>query len=85
MGRKIPVSAENPSGLGDATVAMSLTLSTETEATIERLAREIHGTKADAFAWGLALLELAVQAWSDGKRLAIVDQQGGLVTEITGH
>lgn len=63
-------------------VNLNLALSPKTESDIERLARDIHGTKDDVFTWALALLSLAVDAKKQGKRLAIVDEQGHVETDI---
>ncbi len=64
--------------------SFGLTVSPETNEEIERLAREIRGSKEDVFATALALLKLAVNARNEGKRVAIVDRENHIDTEITG-
>ena len=85
MGREVSVTAKSsygPSGQAEAVVGLNLAISQETDAAIERLSHEIGGTKTDVFAWALALLTLAMEARKKGKRIAIVDQEGHIDTEI---
>jgi hypothetical protein len=87
MGLEVSASAGSGAGVAvraQAAVDLNLALSPKTDADIERLARDIGGTKADVFTWALALLTVAVDARKKGKRLAVVDEDGRIDTEITG-
>lgn len=65
-------------------VTWDLTLSRQTEDHIEELARSIKGTPADVLKLSLALFALAVESKSEGKKIAILDQEGHVDREITG-
>jgi hypothetical protein len=65
-------------------VTWDVTLSTQTEACVDQLARDIGGTREDVFRLALALFTLAVEAKHEGKRIAIVDDEGNIDTEIKG-
>lgn len=87
MGTVIPVAVESratASSDSNADVDQGLAVSPGTEAVIERLAKEIGGTKVDVFSRALALFNLAVESKRQGKRLAIVDADDHVDTEITG-
>jgi hypothetical protein len=65
-------------------VTWDLTLSRQTEDHIEELARVINGTPADVLKLSLALFALAVESKGEGKKIAILDQEGHVDKEITG-
>ncbi len=64
--------------------AFGFAVSAETDAEIDRLAHAIGGSKEDVFSRALALLKLAVEAKTRGKRVAIIDAEDHIDTEITG-
>jgi hypothetical protein len=87
MGQSLHASAESSldlSGEASGAVTWDLTLSQHTEARVDQLAKEIGGTRDDVFKKAVALLSLAVMAKHEGKRIAIVDSDGNIDTEITG-
>jgi hypothetical protein len=67
----------------DKWVNFDLALSEKTNAKLERMAKEIGSTKDDLFARAFALLEFAVDAKKEGKRMAIVDGENSIETIIT--
>jgi hypothetical protein len=86
MGRGISVPTELKHGRpGKAgLVTWDVTLSTRTEACVDQLATDIGGTREDVFRLALALFTVAVEAKHQGKRIAIVDDEGNVDTEIQG-
>jgi hypothetical protein len=56
----------------------------EFESLLTRLADRIGGTPGEAILKGLVLLEVALDARDEGKRLLIVDDKDGSEEEITG-
>jgi hypothetical protein len=65
-------------------VRLSLDISPEFNAVLDRLAHEIGGTKGDVFNKAIALLEVAVDAKRQGKKLGIAEKDQPLTTEIVG-
>jgi hypothetical protein len=83
LGQVLEAKAESQTrASSEAGIPMDLVVSPRTDAELGRLAKEIGGTKTDVLAWGVALLSLALEAENRGKRLVIVDEAGGLDTEI---
>jgi hypothetical protein len=79
MGRESSAVAEPELELGhDKWLNFNLTVSEQTNAKLDRMAQEIGVTKDDVFAWAFALLELAVKAKKEGKRIAIVDADNSI-------
>jgi predicted transcriptional regulator len=65
-------------------VRLSLDVSPELNAKIEKLAEETDATKSDILRRAIMLLDLAVTAKQDGKRVGIADKDQPLTTEIVG-
>lgn len=57
----------------DESVRLTLNMSVDLHAQLERLAEEMGITKAEVFQKGIALLDVAVQAQKEGKFLGICD------------
>jgi hypothetical protein len=86
MSRVSPAVAEPDLDLSDDDDKMrnfNLALSEKTNAKLDRIAKDIGVTKDDVFAWAFALLELAVKARKEGKRVAIVNADNSIETVIT--
>ena len=80
-------SGETParaSGEANPKVRVSLDISPELYAKLQGLARDIRGTKSDVLRKSLALMDVAVQARKDGKKIGIADRSEQLTTEIIG-
>jgi hypothetical protein len=79
------VSTESKLGLSDKAhvVTWDLSMTPKTESHLNQLARDIGGSREDVLRLAVALLTVAVRAKQDGKKLAIVDDQGNIDTEIT--
>ena len=65
-------------------VRLSLELSPELNRTLEELAEQIHGTKSDVLRKAIALMELAVRAKSEGRRIGIAQPNQELAVEVVG-
>lgn len=65
-------------------VRLSLDLSPELNRLLEDLAVAIDGTKSDVLRKGIVLMELAVKAKRQGRKLGIAESDQPLVTEIVG-
>lgn len=76
--------AEESSSEARLLYRLSINMSAETNEKITRLAREIGGTKSDVFRRAIALLEAAVKARKEGKRVGFASPHGKLETEIVG-
>ena len=69
---------------GKVDVELLVRVDPETAGRLDGLARAIGGNRADVFQRALSLLSVAVNAEREGKHLAVVDDQGHVLTEITG-
>jgi len=65
-------------------IRLSLDVSRELNATLERLAGSTGSTKSDVLRRAIALMEVAVQAKSQGKKLGVANSEQTLETEIVG-
>jgi predicted transcriptional regulator len=65
-------------------IRLSLVLSPELNSTLEDLAKQIHGTKSDVLRKAIALMELAVRAKSEGRRIGIAKPDEELAIEVVG-
>jgi predicted transcriptional regulator len=71
-------------GSAKAEVRLSLIVSPELNATLERLAERAHATKSDILRKAIALFDVAAEAKENDQRLAILDRDGKVVKEIVG-
>ena len=65
-------------------VRISLDISPELNDRLQAMARDIHGTKSDVLRKSLALMEAALQATKEGKKIGFADRSDQLTTEIIG-
>lgn len=65
-------------------IRLSLDVSPQLYKTLESLSAQIDGTKSDVLRKAVALMEVAVQAKKDGKKLGLADSSSQLTTEIIG-
>lgn len=65
-------------------VRLSLDVSPELNEVLERLADATHGSKSDVLRKAIALMEVAVDAKENGKKLGIVERGQTVSTEIVG-
>lgn len=65
-------------------IRVSLDISPELYAKLQALAHDIRGTKSDVLRKSLALMDVAVQARKQGKKVGIADTSEQLSTEIIG-
>lgn len=65
-------------------IRVSLDISPELYAKLQGLAKDIRGTKSDVLRKSLALMDVAVQARKNGKKIGIADKSEQLTTEIIG-
>lgn len=65
-------------------VRLSLDVSPELNQLLEELATATHGTKSDVLRKSIALMEVAVRAQKEGKKLGIVEKTQPVSTEIIG-
>lgn len=63
---------------------LTVDVSPELNAALERLAERFHGNKSDVVRRALALMELAAQAKDEGKKIGIAEKDQPLATEIVG-
>ena len=61
-----------------------LKFSAEMNTTLDGLMQQTRLSKAQVLSMAVGLLDMAAQATRDGKRLAILDEQGEIETEFTG-
>jgi hypothetical protein len=83
MGREIPAFAETKSSSG-VRVKLTLDISPELDADLDNLAEELGVTKGGAILRAIGLLKIAMEAKSEGKRVAIIDDREDSEQEITG-
>jgi hypothetical protein len=67
-----------------ADIRLSLVVSTELNAMLERWAATAHSTKSQILRKALALYDLAATKQQEGNSLAIVDKNGHVISEIVG-
>lgn len=65
-------------------VRVSLDISPQLYEKLQSLAQELHGTKSDVLRKSLVLLDVAVEARKNGKKLGLADSNNQLTTEIIG-
>jgi predicted transcriptional regulator len=65
-------------------IRVSIDISPELYAKLQGLSRDIRGTKSDVIRKSLALMDVAVQARKNGKKIGIADKSEQLSTEIIG-
>lgn len=65
-------------------IRVSLDISPELYAKLQALSHDIRGTKSDVLRKSLALMDVAVQARKQGKKIGIADRSEQLSTEIIG-
>jgi predicted transcriptional regulator len=68
----------------EAEIRLSLVVSPQLNATLEELAEMGHSTKSEILRKALALYYVAAKAGQDAKRLAIVDKDRNVLTDIVG-
>lgn len=88
--RQSRVTANNGTGIQEIAeeaapkIRVSLDISPELYAKLQGLAHDIRGTKSDVLRKSLALMDVAVQARKNGKKIGIADASEQLTTEIIG-
>ena len=65
-------------------VRVSLDISPQLYEKLQSLAQELHSTKSDVLRKSLVLLDVAVEARKNGKKLGLADSNNQLTTEIIG-
>lgn len=65
-------------------IRVSLDISPQLYEKLQSLAQELDGTKSDVLRKSLVLLDVAVEARKNGKKLGIADSSNQLTTEIIG-
>lgn len=65
-------------------VRISFDVSSELNEKLQAMARDINGTKSEVLRKSLALLEVALEATRDGKKIGIADRSEQLTREIIG-
>ncbi|KYC42918.1 DNA-binding protein [Scytonema hofmannii PCC 7110] len=63
-------------------IRFHLDVSPELDRTLEKLAQKIGGTKSDVLRQAIALMQIAIIAQENGKKVGIVDTNQSLTTEI---
>ena len=67
-----------------AEVRLSLVLSPQLNARLDELAEKAHATKSDVLRKALILYDVAAEAKEKGERLALIDKDRNVLTEIVG-
>jgi len=70
--------------MSEERIKLSVEVSPELYETIERLAKKGHESKSDVLRKGIALMQVAVEAKQEGKRIGIAAQGQPLEKEIIG-
>jgi hypothetical protein len=84
MGHETSAVAEPDLDFGDQKwLNFDLALSENTNAKLDRMAKEIGVTKDDVFARAFGLLELAIDAKKEGRRLAVIDADNSIERVIS--
>lgn len=65
-------------------IRVSLDISPQLYEKLQALALELDGTKSDVLRKSLVLLDVAVEARKNGKKLGLADSNNQLTTEIIG-
>ena len=65
-------------------VRVSLDISAELYEKLQAMARDIHGTKSDVLRKSLVLMDVALEARKNGKKIGLADRSDQLTTEIIG-
>jgi hypothetical protein len=78
------MSATNTLEQEPAKVHYSLDVSPDLNATLDKLANSIGGTKGDVLLKAIVLLDLAVDAKRQGKKFGVAEKDQPLAAEITG-
>jgi predicted transcriptional regulator len=65
-------------------VRLTIDVTDELNERLDLLADELGGSKADVFRKAIALVEVALNAKREGKRIAVLDQRDRVVTTIVG-
>jgi hypothetical protein len=63
-------------------IRFNLDVSPELDGTLEKLAQKIGGTKSDVLRQAISLMQIAIIAKENGKKVGIVDPNQNLTTEI---
>ena len=69
---------------GNEKIRVSLDISPQLYEKLQSLAHELHETKSDVLRKSLVLLDVAVEARKNGKKLGLADSSNQLITEIIG-
>jgi len=69
---------------GGEKIRISLDISPQLYEKLQSLAQELDGTKSDVLRKSLVLLDVAVEARKNGKKLGLADSNNQLTTEIIG-
>ena len=65
-------------------VRVSLDISPELNEKLQAMARDINGTRSEVLRKSLALLDVALEATRNGKKIGIADRSDQFTTEIIG-
>lgn len=65
-------------------IRLSLSVSPELNARLDNLAQSGHTTKSEVLRKAIALFDVAAQAKAENNRLAVLDQNKQLLSEIIG-
>ena len=65
-------------------VRLNLTISDDLAQTLDRMATESQQSKSEILRKSLTLFEVARDGKNNGKKLALVDREGHVATEIVG-
>jgi len=66
------------------TIRVSLDVSPELFSTLENLSGKTHASKADVLRRAIALMQVAVEAKEQGKKVGVADKDQPLSTEFIG-
>lgn len=70
--------------MADKNVRLSLEMSAEINATLDRLAEQLGTTKAEVMRKGIALMDVAADAKRKGKAFGVADSPDALSLQIVG-
>lgn len=83
-GHRPPPGQEGSADTLGPRVRLTLDLSFALNERMDALAAELGSSKSDLLRKAIALADVAVRARADGRRLAVVDDHGRVVTSIMG-
>lgn len=86
MGRQ-PRPHQGPASSGQdhvRRVSLTLEVTDELNGRLDALASDLGGSKSDLLRKAIALIDVALQARRTGRRIAVVDEHGTIVTRIVG-